>query len=516
LAELSDSFFRDSFKYFWQNFRKSKSNFRSIQQWWDIGKVKIRQFCQQYTRNVTMEFKKSMEILENELSECQKIAESTGTSNNFELFFKKKAQLADLLDYRTQGALVRSRFQNINHMDAPSKFFFCLEKKNGQKRLIKALQAEDGQFLLNPSDIRKRAVGFYKNLFRSEYEMEGETDGPFLSSLPKMSEEGNVALSGALSLGELCKALHDMESGKAPGIDGLPVDFYKSFWAELGADLLQVMSVSLSEGMLPLSCRRAVITLIPKKGDLTDIRNWRPVSLLCCDYKLLSKVLANRLAEVIRQVIHPDQSYCIPRRSIFDNISLVRDALEVSKLLDLDFGLISLDQEKAFDRVEHPYLWKTLAAFGFKKDFIMMVQVLYSDIESVLKVNGGLCAPFKVERGVRQGCSLSGMLYALAIEPLLQKIREKIDGLHLPNCTKKICLSAYADDVMVFVSGQKDVQSLFDVINDFTFISSAKVNWKKCETLLVGKWKDGNPKIPFLDELSLETFILYAFHELVW
>ncbi len=251
--------------------------------------------------------------------------------------------------------------------------------------------------MLNPSDIRKRAVGFYKNLYRSEYVTEVDVESTFLSSLPKMSKEGNAVLSGALSLGELYKALQGMESGKAPGIDGLPVDFYKSFWAELGADLLQVLSDSLSKGMLPLSCRRAVITRIPKKGDLTDIKNWRPVSLLCCDYKLLSKVLANRLAGVISQVIHSDQSYCVPRRSIVDNIYLIRDALEVSKLLNLDFGLISLDQEKAFDRVEHFYLWKTLEAFGFKQDFIKMVQVLYSEVESVLKINGGLCAPFQVK-----------------------------------------------------------------------------------------------------------------------
>ncbi len=383
-------------------------------------------------------------------------------------------------------------------MDAPSKFFFCLEKKNGQKRLVQALQSEEGQVLLNPSDIRKRAVGFYKNLYRSEYATEADVESTFLRSLPKMSEEGNAALSGVLSLGELNKALQGMELGKAPGIDGLPIDFYKSFWAELGEDLLQVLSDSLSKGMLPLSCRRAVTTLIPKKGDLTDIKNWRPVSLLCCDYKLLSKVLANRLAEVISQVIHPDQSYCVPRRSIVDNISLIRDALEVSKLLNLDFGLISLDQEKAFDRVEHLYLWKTLEAFGFKQDFIKMVQVLYSEVESVLKINGGLCAPFQVKRGVRQGCALSGMLYSLAIEPLLQQLREKIKGLHLPDCkiTKNVCLSAYADDVIVFVSGQKDVHSLFNVINDFTLVSSAKVNWKKCETLLVGKWNNGKPKLP--------------------
>ncbi len=76
-----------------------------------------------------------------------------------------------------------------------------------------------------------------------------------------------------------------------------------------------------------MSSRRAVITLLPKKGDLLEVKNWRPVSLLCSDYKILSKALANRLAKIIDQVVHPDQTYCVPGRSIFDNITLIRDIL---------------------------------------------------------------------------------------------------------------------------------------------------------------------------------------------
>lgn len=71
------------------------------------------------------------------------------------------------------------------------------------------------------------------------------------------------------------------------------------------------------------------------------------------------------MGEVLDEVIHPDQSYCVPGRSIFDNIHLIRDLFDVSNMFGLDIGLISLDQEKAFDHVEHNYLWKTLQAFGF-------------------------------------------------------------------------------------------------------------------------------------------------------
>lgn len=97
----------------------------------------------------------------------------------------------------------------------------------------------------------------------------------------------------------------------------------------LGSDLLSVLNDSLAGGLLPLSCRRAVITLLPKKGDLQEIKNWHPVSLLCSDLKLFFKALAIRLRKVVGQVIHHDQTYCVPNRSIFDNIYLIQDILDV-------------------------------------------------------------------------------------------------------------------------------------------------------------------------------------------
>ncbi|KAI2646955.1 putative 149 kDa protein [Labeo rohita] len=159
-------------------------------------------------------------------------------------------------------------------------------------------------------------------------------------------------------------------------------------------------------------------------------------------------------------------------------------------------GLISLDQEKAFDRVEHYYLWKTLQAFGFSSDFIGYIKVLYNDIESVLRVNGGLCAPFKVCRGVRQGCSLSGILYTLAIEPLLNKLRRVLEGVSLQVCKSTLVLSAYADDVVIVLNKQNDVDTLLKTLREFEIISSAKINWSKSEAVLVGKWERRVPILP--------------------
>ncbi|KAL7882724.1 hypothetical protein SRHO_G00003820 [Serrasalmus rhombeus] len=105
-----------------------------------------------------------------------------------------------------------------------------------------------------------------------------------------------------------------MENGWEAGIDCLPVEFCKVFWSVLGQDVLGVLQNSIRERRLLLSCRRAVLTLLPKKGDLTELKSWRLVSLLCTDCKLLSKALASRLGKVMEQVVHPDQTYCVPGR----------------------------------------------------------------------------------------------------------------------------------------------------------------------------------------------------------
>lgn len=181
----------------------------------------------------------------------------------------------------------------------------------------------------------------------------------------------------------------------------------------------------------------------------------------------------------------------MPDRLISDNVTLIRDVLEVSGSLGINLGLISIDQEKAFDRVEHRYLWETMAAFGFSPGFIAHIRTLYSDIISILKINGGLSAPFSVGRGIRQGCSLSGMLYTLAIEPLLHRLRTQLTGVRMPGCGSSFKLSAYADDVVVIVNSQADIDHLVYIVEQFRLVSSAKVNWGKSEAILVGESLQG-------------------------
>ncbi|CAM5165421.1 unnamed protein product [Eretmochelys imbricata] len=282
---------------------------------------------------------------------------------------------------------------------------------------------------------------------------------------------------------------HHPMVNKSPGMDGLTVEFYRAFWDILGPDLVTVWAESLQSGVLPLSCRRAVLALLPKKGDLRDLRNWRPVSLLSTDYKIVAKAISLRLGSVMADVVHPDQTYTVPGRSIFDNLFLVRDLLELGRRDGLSFAVLSLDQEKAFDRVDHGYLLGTLQAFGFGPQFVSFLRVLYASAECLVRLNWTLTELVSFGRGVRQGCPLSGQLYALAIEPFLCLLRRRMTGLVLRELELRLVLSAYADDVLLVVQDPGDLARVEACQAIYSAASSARVNWVKSSGLAVGDWR---------------------------
>lgn len=117
-----------------------------------------------------------------------------------------------------------------------------------------------------------------------------------------------------------------------------------------------------------------------------------------------------------------------------------------------------------------------LEKFGLGSGLIAKIIFLYEDIESALKINGCLCKPFKVTRGIRQGCPLSGMLYALSIEPVLHNVKSSMTGLVLSDVNMSFNLSAYADDIIVFVRSQQDVNKLGMIVGNFCTFSAARVN----------------------------------------
>ena len=364
-------------------------------------------------------------------------------------------------------------------------------KKRGVDRHISALKTNDGATVSDTTGLSNVITSFYSSLFRSEY-TEDRSRAALLqnvnSSLPSVEVE---ACEGLLSVEECSAALKGMARRKAPGSDGLPMEFYLKFWDLLGEDLVCVLNSRFKSGRLSLSQRRGIISLSFKKGDRLDIRNWRPISLLNVDYKLAARAVAGRLLKVIHLIVAKDHTCGVPGRFIGENVAFFRDVVDFAAFSNSPVALLSLDQEKAFDRVEWSFMRDTLLAMGFGPSFVGWVDLFYCDVQSCVYVNGHLSSFFSLSRGVRQGCPLSPLLYVLVAEVLACNIRAnpRIVGLSLPGSVSPLpVISQYADDTSFIVTSDDSIKATFDTYSLFEKGSGAKLNQSKSKGLWLGSW----------------------------
>ena len=237
-----------------------------------------------------------------------------------------------------------------------------------------------------------------------------------------------------------------------------------------------------------ISQRQGIISLIPKKKkDPLLLTNWRPISLLNTDYKLATKCIATRLKKVLPHLIKSDQTGYIKGRFIGEKIRLISDIIEQHE--NNEGMILFLDFEKAFDSLEWGYLFKVLDIMNFGPSFLNWIHTFYSNISSGVVNNGYSSEFFSLQRGVRQGCPLSGLLFVLAVEPLAHQIRinDSIKGLENGNKITK--LSLYTDDTTAFIRDDSSAASLFTLLDQFGDLSGLKINKSKTEGLWLGSWK---------------------------
>ena len=218
----------------------------------------------------------------------------------------------------------------------------------------------------------------------------------------------------------------------------------------------------------------------------TYIQNWKPISLLNVDAKLISKVLAMRLKKVIDKVIRPDQTAYIPGRFIGESIRLISDILEYTEVEQMEGYMFAADIEKAFDSVDHNFLIAVLKKFGLGHEFIQWVKTLLYDQQSCVMINGHSTGYFALKRGSRQGDPLSVFFFLLTIEVLFIMIRSNVNIKGLNIFENEIKFTACADDTTLFL---RDLNSFFELLSLFQIFeswSSLKLNLNKSELCGIG------------------------------
>ena len=205
----------------------------------------------------------------------------------------------------------------------------------------------------------------------------------------KLSNEEKNSLKIDLTKAELTVALKQTKRGKSPGYDGILVDFYMFFWNKLGDRMYLAFQDSIKKGRLFSSARTGIISLIPKRNhDPLEVAHWRPICLLQNDYKLLSKVMANRIKSMLPKLIHEDQAGFVPGRNLANNVRKAIDLITYSEVKNIEAMLVSIDFMKAFDLVDYNAMWKILEYFNFGDNIINWIKLLFKDFK-LATVNAG-------------------------------------------------------------------------------------------------------------------------------
>ena len=193
-----------------------------------------------------------------------------------------------------------------------------LEKRHYKQGTISRLKKNENEYATSDKDILNVCEAFYKDLYSTKIPTDPvDTEIFFQSNNTVLSSDESESIEGWLTEAECAKALKDMEAGKSPGSDGLPSEFYKTFWSDISEAFVKSLNYGYLNGQLSVSQRRGIIKLIPKKSEeLYYIRNWRPLTLLNCDYEIAAKAIANRIKIYLPKLINNDQTGFIKGRFI--------------------------------------------------------------------------------------------------------------------------------------------------------------------------------------------------------
>uniref|UniRef100_A0A803JBH2 Reverse transcriptase domain-containing protein n=1 Tax=Xenopus tropicalis TaxID=8364 RepID=A0A803JBH2_XENTR len=447
----------------------------SLSVWWDAAKDSFRSLFKSISYKKGREKERRYQSLRKELEVC--ISEGEGAEKRNRL-----KQLIRQHQYSRYKSLVLERDYGASVCPDPCQN--C--KEVVEKKLVEGLYDSQGHFHKSREGILEAVRSYYVGLFRERVLDKGKTEA-FLKATPGPNADhlDFSTLEAEITLEEVIQAIDKQQKKKAPGPDGLTAEFYKRFKDRLAPVLVEVFNESLEKGSLPPSMGYSSLILLSKGKDSRHVENWRPIALLNTDRKILARILFSRLSKFAGTLLSSFQYCTVEGRSIFGAVLTIREALERCKVHKWGKYLLTLDQAKAFDKVNHQYLWAALLKYGIPGQFVRWLQTLYQGARSFPLINGWRGKDFEVGAGVRQGCPLSPLLYVFALDPFLRALQHSaLEGVRFP-LSQPFKLVAYADDVTIVLSRPEEASMVMEHIRSYSEASGSLVNQEKSEAFWV-------------------------------
>nr|GFB55027.1 RNA-directed DNA polymerase, eukaryota [Tanacetum cinerariifolium] len=283
----------------------------------------------------------------------------------------------------------------------------------------------DGLWQTDPTGIKEAFLDHFTTRFRKPMGV-----GPkIIFSFPKRLSSDQVSnLESNISRDEIRKTVWNCGDNKSPGPDDFTFEFFKKYWDLIGPDLCEAVEYFFSNGVFPNGCNTFFIALIPKVTDAKHVSDYRPISLIGGIYKVVTKILANRLAMVISDIVSNNQSAFIAGRHILDGPFIINEILDWCKRRCKKVMFFKVDFVKAYDSVRWEYLIDVLKAFGFGLNWCQWIQGTFCFAKASILVNGSPTNEFQFHRGLKQGDPLASLLFILVMESLHLSFNRVVDA----------------------------------------------------------------------------------------
>ncbi|KAK3545367.1 hypothetical protein QTP70_005979 [Hemibagrus guttatus] len=390
---LQDPSFCKVFRHLYAGWRRLRGLYTTQIEWWEDLKRRVAILCHWWGQEMARRRREGAETWSRELCEAWK-------AGDYGRLRDASEALRAHYEAEARSHFVQAGREALEQDERPTRYFFSSVRSRQRRSYIEGLRSGP-DVVTSPGDMLEVARSFYSDLFGVR-QTEDDCAAVFLDAVAgRMPEESVPDLEREISLEEVERAMLSLKTGVAPGGDGLPAEWYRTFWPVVGPDLLAVY-------------REAV-------------------------------------REVMARVVHPDQTCGVPGRMCGMNLALVRDALAWADQRRVPLALLSLDQEKAFDRVSHAFLFALLRRMGFGPGFVAMVRLLYAGAVSRVIVNGH-CSGLIEQRG---------------------------GGLHIPGAGgTRAKVSVYADDATLFLGRDEDFRAVSGILEAFSDATGARINRK--------------------------------------
>ncbi|CAK8678480.1 unnamed protein product [Clavelina lepadiformis] len=466
--------------------------YKTPSDWWTDTKRRLKALIVEFTKGRHAERKMYEDYLVTNLKSAQ--SRLGDNPANQRKYVEAKRELRNYRKKRIYESILKNRESKEK---IGSREFFAHFNKKLSQTYIEEIYDKNGLPTSVPGEMLRTTKNYYTKLYSSR-KTDVEIQDLFISSnLRHISHESALKLHCEISNAEIQNVVKTLANGKSPGPDGLSGEFYKTCWNIIGDKMSEIFKHWFKEKKIPKEIKKGAITLIYKKGDDADLDNYRPITLLNLDYKIYTKILANRIRETLKEVIHEHQ-YATKGKQLSEATILLRDLHENAKRKMQNLYFLSLDFKKAFDSIEHNWLMRVLTEMRFPETLCACIRDLYSDSVAKIILNGHLSKDFKLNRGVRQGDPLSLHLFLIAVEPLMSKLNETahIKGPQLSDRKEVKCVN-YADDTTLCLKNPADIHLALDLVDRFSKASGLTLNEAKTKGLAVNQPVD-NPLLPKL------------------